>query len=1473
MKGDEQVPFCGPCWAALEGGEVPPIDFKVYFSEGMERKLKEVDSLLFDLSENFFLWYLKGHLEHELGSTKKALNSIRTSLSYKEDYGDPWIRLGLIYSDMHRESEAIQHFKRGLDHPLMDPSNLVDAGISLQASDQLSIASRILGKALDLVPDDDRALVALGKVYVQMGELDKAKEVLGKGLELYPHNEEVLRGMAQILLRIDDLSSAMEMYSRILDQHPRDFEALLAKGEIHLRKGELSHSIKAYQAVNELDIHISWTGILKFICSMLRSIVNRNENSLSYREDLKKEYDNIHLFLDRLDEKISNASGSDVLGELESLIKVMENLRLNLKDQVVKFEDLLARYKVDDSFHQHLEGKVEDLKKDLSNSRLFDAKQIALELSPFLADLGAMSNRNEEKLKEVLRSKLQELREIDMENPDLEIRLEEVDKLGREGNHEGAAFMVKEIEVSLEEFWIDASRRYHEERYALMEDLLEKARNQFDTSALTDMFRSYRKEYEKGPRAVREGYQEFQKRYELDSASYFRKESERVLNEIDLKLTILEKDGANVSRLREESEDLSSELEKTNTPKELHDSSRKLLEQLKVFEEKQQVSMIRERLRNLDLLLGQMDFLGMDDEMARNVEPVRRVIERSLKQQNIRLSEILTNELHDNIQKILKENYRSQLGELVHSTEGELLRLKGLGVDKKEWTITLDRCKRILKGEEKGPMSELVNHLARIQTDIRSFMMKRLPKEIDMKLRECRDLLEEGSVYGLNLVKEETSLDRLMGSAEEISSLDLLEDAYRFERNVTKKLHSFISRSVRERNEKVRKGIDKLIDLEVENHSVMDIISMLSKADMQLDNGKEKEAFELMKKAEIVQDEIRLRTLAEVKENRMSEIERLLKIADSLGMDPVDILNRRTTLLMKKDSDPEDDVTTSTEILDMLISFLNEGARGRYEGYKETVREFLRETAGLIPEEMPGEIKAQIREIKDALKMGTYEELQNLFSSLDVLLEKGLEKAREKAYLDRCSKLIEVGLGIKDRRSKELVKKLQELADRIRGGKMEDVEKELSGLQKEISSLRSFVQMQDIENTLTQIKELDELARDVLSPMEQDGPFRERFEPLNDRISRLLERTTSLYNDPDPELSKELTRLVSELREEIMEIEQEWRAKKRLDTLSDMGLTAGNVEDDLLAEDIDNLSSQFKARDWGRFFRTWERVEGHVRKMEKKGALPGGSFERIEGAAPGSPGLEVLSRKKVSRRSKGKTQENEQLGNRIGGIKRLAMDMAAKRKLMEGPGKEDTGPVSAPGDGDIVEMARSVAGSRIEELKLSSSKALEEGEDLPPIGSSDPEREGEIKGIMKDFMEIDTSPRKKLSRSSAEEVKRKLVRFFEIFPPMNQLNESRTHFEKGNRLLDEGEQDRALKEYRLSLTQAIRIGKVHSDLGKALEKIETRLGKGIGRKDIRDHYEKARELFGEGDLMGCARAISSVKDMMAVLNDQDQGEK
>ncbi|MGA1819672.1 MAG: tetratricopeptide repeat protein [Thermoplasmatota archaeon] len=1455
---DEDIPFCQDCWAALEGDEFPPIDFREYFSGGLEMKLKDVDSLLFNIPENFFLWYLKGHLEHELGATKKALNSIKTSLSYRENYGDPWIRLGLVYSDMHKDAEAIDHFKKGLNYPLLDPSNLVDAGISLQASDQPKLASQLLQRALDLVPEDDRALVALGKVYVHLGDLDQARTVLQKGIELYPHNEEVLRGMAQILLKLDDLDSAMEMYSRILDQHPRDFEALLAKGEIHLRKKELSQSIKAYQAVKDLDIHISWTGILKFIVSNLTSIMESNENSLSYREDLKKEYENIMLFLNELDEKVHTNQGPESISEIENLVKVLENMRLNLKDQVRQYEDLLEKFKVEDSFHQHLKMKVGNLKSYLEENRYFDGKQIALELSPFLTDLKTRDAKTDSRIKHRMKEKLGELRDIGRENKDIAIRFKMVEDLEKEGNLEGATFMLKEIEVSLEEYWLDVTKRYHQEKTEEMKAMIAGAKNQFDTSGLNDLLRRFKQTDEEGPKAITEAYREFLESYKEDSSVYYLKETERLVKEADLKVQLIEKDGANIDELREDWDRLRKEVEKGREPQELFTKANGLLKKIGYIEEQLQISKLRFRLRNLDTLLGEVDFLGLDEELARNVEPVRKVIERSINQENYTLSEILTRELYDNIEKILRETYLDQLKGILKTTEGEVLRLKGLGVENRKWMDSIESSGTILGGGPKGKMTEVITHLARLQTDIQNFIMNKLPGEIDRKIEECRSLMEDGVEYGLPLSGEKRQLKNLEKASSEISSLDILEDSYKFERELHAKVYKLLEKRVTEIAGSIRDGLDELTNLGVEQQPVMDILSLTNRSEVLMEIPEKREAWDLVNRAFDQLAELKERTYLDLTERKMGEVEEMFDLARRMDIDVEDLEKERSTIMMEKEPEPERDLRLATALQKKLMISIKDGSRERFDAYREGYRELLETAKGLLPEGIPSQMKEHLKRTELAIDSGNLEDIPDLMEETGHLLDEAVGRAKERSILNKCSDIIEEAMSIDDPKAKDIIKKAQELDRRIRSGDKAGAEDELHELQGSLTSIRSVVQMQKIENVLTDVQELGELAKDVLDSI-QDDRYEGRVHEINKRISELLDRTPALYKDPDPSVVDELSYDITNLNNEIIEIEQEWRARKRIDILEEMKLTKDSASDKLLVEDISNIKQQFEAGDWNRFFRTWERIEGHIRKMEKSGMLPGGSTKMIE-EAPASPGIDILSRKRILKDTKVKPQ-TVKAEQREGGISKLAKDMAYKRELIDSKKKDGTDKRTGGKGGKVpdklTDVARSIAGARIEKLKESHSKALKGNS---PIG------DGGAGTMIEDMLEIDTSIEKK-EKVDAEQVREKLIAFFKRFPLMMQLEEVNVHFKKAEELLKDEEEEEALNEYREAMATAIKVGKVHMEMGRKLGTVRATLTKlkdsGYENWEAEDLYQEASTLFKEGDLLGCARAIKSIRDALA----------
>jgi hypothetical protein len=179
---------------------------------------------------------------------------------------------------------------------------------------------------------------------------------------------------------------------------------------------------------------------------------------------------------------------------------------------------------------------------------------------------------------------------------------------------------------------------------------------------------------------------------------------------------------------------------------------------------------------------------------------------------------------------------------------------------------------------------------------------------------------------------------------------------------------------------------------------------------------------------------------------------------------------------------------------------------------------------------------------------------------------------------------------------------------------------------------------------------------------------------------------------------------------------------------------------------------------------------------------------------------------------------------------------------------------------DLADIARSIAGERIEKLKKSRSQALADKES--------PSKDDVVE-LIEDIQEIDTSVKKKDQALEAEKVREKLKAFFDRFPMMAQLDDARSHFEKGEKLLEKGKSAGAVKEYRVAMSIAIKIGKVHMDMTKALKTVRTTLDKlkkkGFESGGAEDLYSEGKTLLKEGDLLGCARTIKSIREELAKM--------
>ena len=1489
---DKGLQFCDECWSTLENGKIPDINFKNYFSNRLEDKLTEIDTLLFNIQDNFFLWYLKGHLEHELGMTKKALRSINNTISLKDDFGDAWIRLGLIYSDMHQDTEAMENFKRGLEFTLIDPTNLMDAGISLQASNNPKIASRFFKRTLDLNPDEDRAIVSLGKVYHQMERLDEAESVLEGGVERFPHNEEILRALAQLYIGKDEMQKAQEMYGFILDQHPMDFEALLAMAEINLKSGHLTESIKFYKAVRELDLHISWSGVYKFIIKNLLEILELNKNKPSYKDSLKKEYQNVNLFLENLDKKSQTTSTPDLLEDIENLVRVLSNQEKKLREESIQFEDLLNAYSVEDSFQRHLKSKVDTLKSLIDEMRLYDAKQITLELSPFLSGLNKVDENTEKELKNNIISRMEEFEKLGLDIKELRARLEKVDDLEKEGNLEGATFILKELDISLEESWVEEGKNYREKKYQEMKDLLERAHNNFDASYLYKMAEDFRHSTRK-PSEILEAQDEFMERYAKESSAHYSRETERLYQEIKYKLMLMEKDGYEVMELFEKLQELKSE-RKNLTPMKAFSRASELHKEVNEKEAQHNLKVVRRSLDQVEELMERIDYLGLENILAIHVKPVLKVIRRALENDNLHLADILTNELQDNMMDILISNYPEPLRNIFMETEGMVLRLRGLGVERAEWIDDMEVLKDTTSDASGENVREAIIKLSEIKMGIEEFIEKDLQKELSRKVQDISGLLEECGSLGLmhgDFVKKLQGVEEMMGEAP---SLDLLEKAYQMEKDVEMRIRSQLTDITSSMISDLKERIDSMVERGWDHRKSMELLAGINRAEILLENNNHREAHEEAKgfkeKIDSLVNELRMKEM----KDQIASISRHIKRASGMSLDVKSFKKRLGEISVL---DPEELPAWSQEV-DVLHKEVRRTVQKRMkELLKEKERvysEFIEENESIIEKDLIERMNGLIEVWKDNFDEGDIDKIASTFEKSEELLQEAKSAARERALLVRTSEIIDLCINIDDENAKEIVAQAQSIASDIKKGRSENAKEEIDELSGEMKSILTIHQLRLVENLMSRIRELDDLSKEVREGV-SDDTYRDKLSEIDEEIEGLMDQTISLHRGGDIKTIENISNRLDELKETMVDTENEYRANEKMKLLERFNETGDLKSSKELEKGFKRLGEDYSNREWNSFFRDWERLESKLKKISRTKGPDAAISKLIRGISTdiGQRSREIITPKVSKQESSRVYKEKETQAVNMNGIGKITSEAFMKSKKMEyekevpleevtedvevnseDKGEEDKSKENPEGDSfenSITGVARLIAGSRMEDLKRVDSEAisvLNGGDDSDIVINQIAKAEGEhtdaINDLMEDFLDIDLTFPGSASSKEINSMKKRLETLFNRMPNLYQLNEARHLYREGVKDLEKGKEAKAKREFKMAVSNAIKVCKIHLDIGKTLFRVGKNLkGAKSGGYDVSEVgklYKRAVEEYKVGKLVQCAKTIRKIKE-------------
>jgi len=238
---------------------------------GLLLKLGKVDQALRDLQEALELtpndpklYIILSDIYFVLGQTDNSIASLKKSIRLNPDDETPYLKLSETYLLLNNPSVAIQYADEAINidrknaesyyikaMALLENKDTSEAILNLGISSNLDINNYMtymqLGviytrmndtlsktnfeKALELKPNDERALYYLGMYYQEHYDFENALEIFTTISNYYPDNKRAYYNMGYIyLVEIDDYKNAKIMFQEAILLNPRYVEAVYNLG-------------------------------------------------------------------------------------------------------------------------------------------------------------------------------------------------------------------------------------------------------------------------------------------------------------------------------------------------------------------------------------------------------------------------------------------------------------------------------------------------------------------------------------------------------------------------------------------------------------------------------------------------------------------------------------------------------------------------------------------------------------------------------------------------------------------------------------------------------------------------------------------------------------------------------------------------------------------------------------------------------------------------------------------------------------------------------------------------------------------------------------------------------------------------------------------------------------------------------------------------------------------------------------------
>ncbi|MHA1934333.1 MAG: tetratricopeptide repeat protein [Candidatus Thorarchaeota archaeon] len=215
--------------------------------------------------------------KHYAAAEDVLFRYVRANVSH----GDSWSELGFARALQSKLREAEQAFDRALKYQANMGESLLQLGFWFMLND-IERSEAALKKAVDMLPENQTALIGLGRVHFRKGKNGDAIKCFEKVLEKDPENELALFSIGQAYLKQNWNTQARDVFKKVTALRPNWVQLFAALGETYLKKSMWEEAEEFYNKAIELkpDWSYLWESVLSIY--MIRKKISTQESSLAF---------------------------------------------------------------------------------------------------------------------------------------------------------------------------------------------------------------------------------------------------------------------------------------------------------------------------------------------------------------------------------------------------------------------------------------------------------------------------------------------------------------------------------------------------------------------------------------------------------------------------------------------------------------------------------------------------------------------------------------------------------------------------------------------------------------------------------------------------------------------------------------------------------------------------------------------------------------------------------------------------------------------------------------------------------------------------------------------------------------------------------------------------------------------------------------------------------------------------------------